>query len=79
VSDEFSHLAEDGSVRMVDVSAKPVSKRVATAEAMIALRPETMAKIDSNQVIKGFVIHFRSTTCRLSSTIVKKESGSSAE
>jgi cyclic pyranopterin phosphate synthase len=56
VSDEFSHLAEDGSVRMVDVSAKPVSKRVATAEAVIALQPETMAKINSNQVAKGNVL-----------------------
>jgi len=56
VTDKFSHLAEDGSVRMVDVSSKPVSKRVATAEAMITLRPETIAKIESNQVAKGNVL-----------------------
>src|ERR1700722_6974861 len=41
---------------MVDVSAKPVSKRVATAEAVIALQAETIAKIDSNQVAKGNVL-----------------------
>jgi len=41
---------------MVDVSSKPVSKRVATAEAMITLRPETIAKIESNQVAKGNVL-----------------------
>jgi len=56
VTDKFSHLAEDGSVRMVDVSSKPVSKRVATAEAVITLRPETIAKIESNQVAKGNVL-----------------------
>lgn len=56
MTDKFSHLAEDGSVRMVDVSSKPVSKRVATAEAMITLRPETIAKIESNQVAKGNVL-----------------------
>jgi cyclic pyranopterin phosphate synthase len=56
MTDKFSHLAEDGSVRMVDVSSKPVSKRVATAEAMITLRPETIAKIESSQVAKGNVL-----------------------
>ena len=56
MTDKFSHLAEDGSVRMVDVSSKPVSKRVATAEAVITLRPETIAKIESSQVAKGNVL-----------------------
>ena len=56
MTDKFSHLADDGSVRMVDVSSKPVSKRVATAEAMITLRPETIAKIESSQVAKGNVL-----------------------
>jgi cyclic pyranopterin monophosphate synthase len=39
VTEKFSHIAEDGSVWMVDVSSKPISKRVATAEAVIGLRP----------------------------------------
>jgi cyclic pyranopterin monophosphate synthase len=71
VRDEFSHLAEDGSVRMVDVSAKPVSKRVATAEAVIALQPETMAKIDSNQVVKGNVL----ATARIAAIQAVKRTG----
>jgi cyclic pyranopterin monophosphate synthase len=53
VTDKFTHIAEDGSIRMVDVSSKAICKRVATAEAVIALRPETITKIDSNQVAKG--------------------------
>jgi cyclic pyranopterin monophosphate synthase len=71
VSDEFSHLAEDGSVRMVDVSAKPISKRVATAEAVITLQPETMAKIDSNQVAKGNVL----ATARIAAIQAVKRTG----
>jgi cyclic pyranopterin monophosphate synthase len=55
MADKLSHIADDGSVRMVDVSTKPVSRRWATAEATIALRPETISKIEANQVAKGNV------------------------
>jgi cyclic pyranopterin monophosphate synthase len=53
---EFSHLAEDGSSRMVDVSSKPLSKRVAKAEGFIALQIETVRRIEANQVAKGNVL-----------------------
>jgi cyclic pyranopterin monophosphate synthase len=56
---------------MVDVSAKPISKRVATAEAMISLRPETIAKIDSNQVAKGNVL----ATARIAAIQAVKRTG----
>lgn len=69
--DSFSHIGEDGSVRMVDVSAKPVSKRVATAEATIALRSETIAKIESNQVAKGNVL----ATARIAAIQAVKRTG----
>jgi cyclic pyranopterin monophosphate synthase len=71
VTDKFSHIAEDGSVHMVDVSAKPVSKRVATAEAIIALRPETIAQIDSNRVAKGNVL----ATARIAAIQAVKRTG----
>jgi cyclic pyranopterin monophosphate synthase len=71
VTDKLSHIAEDGSVRMVDVSSKPVTKRVAIAEAMIALRPETMARIDSNQVAKGNVL----ATARIAGIQAVKRTG----
>ena len=71
MTDKLSHIAEDGSVRMVDVSSKPVTKRVATAEAMIALRPETMARIDSNQVAKGNVL----ATARIAGIQAVKRTG----
>ena len=69
--DEFSHVAEDGSVRMVDVSSKPVTKRVATATAVIALKPETIAKIESNQVAKGNVL----ATARIAAIQAVKRTG----
>jgi cyclic pyranopterin phosphate synthase len=71
VADKLSHIAEDGSVRMVDVSGKPTSKRVATAEAMITLRPETIAKIDSNQIAKGNVL----ATARIAGIQAVKRTG----
>jgi cyclic pyranopterin phosphate synthase len=52
----LSHIAEDGSARMVDVSGKPVQKRVASAEATISLHPETIARIETNQIAKGNVL-----------------------
>jgi cyclic pyranopterin phosphate synthase len=56
MGDLLSHLAEDGSAKMVDVSAKPVSKRVALAEATIMLQPETISRIGANQIAKGNVL-----------------------
>jgi cyclic pyranopterin phosphate synthase len=52
---ELSHIAADGSARMVDVSAKPVSAREAVACGHIALRPETLALISANKIAKGNV------------------------
>lgn len=71
MTDGFSHIAEDGSVRMVDVSSKPITKRVATAEAMIALKPETIAKIESSQVAKGNVL----ATARIAGIQAVKRTG----
>lgn len=56
---------------MVDVSAKPVTRRVATAEAVILLRPETIAKIDLNQVAKGNVL----ATARIAAIQAVKRTG----
>jgi len=51
----LSHVAEDGSARMVDVSAKPVSAREAIAAGRISLQPETLALISENRIAKGNV------------------------
>jgi cyclic pyranopterin monophosphate synthase len=43
----FSHLDETGKVRMVDVGAKPLSRRRARARASVVMQPETAARLAS--------------------------------
>jgi cyclic pyranopterin phosphate synthase len=42
---ELSHVDETGAVRMVDVGAKPVSRRRAVARATVELAPETARRL----------------------------------
>lgn len=51
----LTHLAEDGSAQMVDVSAKKRSAREAIAAGRIQLLPETLDLIAKNQIGKGNV------------------------
>jgi cyclic pyranopterin monophosphate synthase len=52
---ELTHLTSAGQVSMVDVSAKPVERRVAIAEGIIRLQPATLEKINRSQIAKGNV------------------------
>ncbi|PYJ03270.1 MAG: cyclic pyranopterin monophosphate synthase MoaC [Verrucomicrobia bacterium] len=51
----LTHIEADGRARMVDVSAKPMSKRRAVATGKIRLRRETLDLITNNQIAKGNV------------------------
>ena len=51
----LTHIARDGPVQMVDVSAKPLSKRRAVARGKIRLQPETVDLIARDQIAKGNV------------------------
>ena len=42
---DFSHIDESGGVQMVDVGAKPQSRRRASARALVEMRPETASKL----------------------------------
>ena len=42
---DLSHLDETGGVRMVDVGAKPVSRRRAVARATVRMAPETAGRL----------------------------------
>jgi cyclic pyranopterin phosphate synthase len=53
--ERFSHIAPDGSARMVDVSAKPHSAREATASGRISVEAQTLELIANNQIAKGNV------------------------
>jgi cyclic pyranopterin phosphate synthase len=51
----LTHIEADGRARMVDVSAKPMSKRRAVATGKIRLRRETLDLITNDQIAKGNV------------------------
>jgi|SRR3954447_424649 cyclic pyranopterin phosphate synthase len=51
----LTHLASDGSARMVDVSAKPLSHREAVAQGKIELQTATLKLIASDRIAKGNV------------------------
>ena len=51
MSGELSHLDESGRVRMVDVGAKPASRRRAAAAAVVRMAPETAVRL--RQLPKG--------------------------
>jgi len=52
---KLTHLDESGAAQMVDVSAKPVTQRVATAEALVRMQAATLAAITSGEMPKGDV------------------------
>ena len=52
----LTHLSDDGAARMVDVSDKPRSARVAVARGRVVMAPETLALCLSGQAKKGDVL-----------------------
>jgi cyclic pyranopterin phosphate synthase len=53
---DLSHLDEHGRARMVDVSDKAVTPRMARATGSIRMRPETLEAIRRNAIAKGDVL-----------------------
>ena len=51
----LSHIGSDGRVRMVDVSAKPQSLRIAIATGKIKIKRATANAISRNRIVKGNV------------------------
>src|SRR6266849_6912607 len=51
----FTHISRDGRVQMVDVSAKPTTKRRAIAIGTIRLQRKTLDLIAKDQIAKGNV------------------------
>ena len=56
MSQDFTHFDARGQAAMVDVGAKPVTERTATARARVAMLPETAALIRSGGAKKGDVL-----------------------
>ena len=53
---DLTHLDERGRARMVDVSDKGETVRIATARGRVLMRPETLKLIQSGGVTKGDVL-----------------------
>jgi cyclic pyranopterin monophosphate synthase len=53
--DRLSHIGSDGRAQMVDVSAKPLSTRTATAKGKIKLQRKTLDLISKDRIAKGNV------------------------
>ncbi|MEO7457140.1 MAG: cyclic pyranopterin monophosphate synthase MoaC [Gemmatimonadaceae bacterium] len=55
-SDRLTHVAEDGRARMVDVSGKADTVRVARVTGAIRMQASTLAAIVENTIAKGDVL-----------------------
>ena len=53
---ELSHIDTQGNAKMVDVSQKPDTERVARATGLIRMQPETLEAIRGNSLAKGDVL-----------------------
>jgi cyclic pyranopterin monophosphate synthase len=52
----LSHFDDRGQAHMVDVSGKPVTDRVAVAEGLVRMTPETLALVTEGRAKKGDVL-----------------------
>jgi cyclic pyranopterin phosphate synthase len=52
---KLTHVDDAGASRMVDVGAKPVTRRTARASGLVRMQPATLAAISSGQMAKGSV------------------------
>ena len=66
---EFTHLDTNGSVRMVDVDDKDVTRRIAVASGLIQMKPDTLEKITTISVKKGNVLE----TARIAGIMAAKK------
>ncbi|MFA6734833.1 MAG: cyclic pyranopterin monophosphate synthase MoaC [Sphaerochaetaceae bacterium] len=68
----LSHVADDGSVVMVDVSEKPKTARIAVAEGTITMKRETFEAIRSRTLAKGDAL----ATAQIAGIIASKQTSS---
>ena len=67
--EEFTHIDKEGRVRMVDVTEKKPTLRVAVAQGVVSMNPETYEKILSQSVKKGNVLE----TARIAGIMAAKK------
>jgi cyclic pyranopterin phosphate synthase len=54
--DKLTHFSDAGRARMVDVSEKPGTQRVAIASGVLRMQPGTLARIRAGNIAKGDVL-----------------------
>ena len=64
----FTHIDKEGRVRMVDVTGKKPTLRVAVAQAVVSMNPDTFKKIQNQTVKKGNVLE----TARIAGIVAAK-------
>ncbi|MFC1815423.1 cyclic pyranopterin monophosphate synthase MoaC [Thermodesulfobacteriota bacterium] len=65
----FTHIDKEGRVRMVDVTDKEATLRVAVAQGVISMTPPTFEKIRNRAVKKGNVLE----TARIAGVMAAKK------
>ncbi len=68
---KLTHIDAQGEARMVDVSAKPVQQRTATARGEIRMAKETLRLIRRDKIAKGNVL----ATARIAGIQAAKRTG----
>lgn len=68
---QLSHFDDHGASRMVDVTAKPESERLARASALVRMQPATLALIKDRKLAKGDVLE----VARLAGIMAAKRTG----
>ena len=66
---DFTHLDNEGRVRMVDVTEKGHTDRTAIAQGIVEMNPETFKKIKDKKVKKGSVLE----TARIAGVMAAKK------
>ncbi len=66
---QLTHLDESGHARMVDVGAKPATRREATAVGSVVMQPETLALIMAGELEKGDAL----ATARIAGIMAAKQ------
>lgn len=69
--DGFSHFDEQGASRMVDVSEKAVTLRVARASGVVRMAPQTLQRVQAGEFAKGNVVE----VARLAGIMAAKRTG----
>lgn len=66
---QFTHIDKEGHVRMVDVTDKKPTLRIAVAQGVVSMQPDTFEKILNQNIKKGNVLE----TARIAGIMAAKK------